>query len=392
MKLFQSETKMQQWLSEKFATGNALSDLIVNYEEFIRKSVCKNNSMVSRKIANSFQYCLTSFHNNEVITENTDISLNPKDRLCPDFLIYAPETQSVVIIELKNIKGPTRQVGTEIGAYAAEVKTYMPFLSEGDIVNVIISSEWPTLLRHYVFNEIVWLDRNLICLAPIDTTDGIMLEIIDPKKITETEVSLTFSPQQIGGYHLCLYDDELQSGSSNYSRLDEFQDKMLSALQAMAAKGNAIGAHGFAFLWRHVFPVGLAPYNITVTNLAAFKSPKLYSLREQFPSNQTVTRLVKIVRDHDPEGHGQALEAITDYGHRFLTGFCSPKAEGYSTWEQLKPSIFERTDAIAFVAWGIFGELFFDRLAKEYDDIDSFFTSESTNPLLAIEMLNEIIY
>lgn len=276
MKLFEDEGSMQRWLSNKFADGKSLSDFIVNYEHFGKAEDSKNQSFSVQKVMDSFGFCLSSFDNNEVIVENENISLSEGDILMPDFLLYAPVTQSVIIIELKNIKGPTRQVGTEIGAYAAEVKTHLPFMADGDIINVIISSEWPTLLRHYVFNDIVWLQRKIICLKPVSNVDGISLEILPPDLIADSSPEIKISAQQLGGYHLCLYDDKLHCGG-DYYRMEENENQMRSALAAMGAKGNSLRTHGFAFLWRHVFEVGLAPYNITIVNLSAFQSlPRLF--------------------------------------------------------------------------------------------------------------------
>jgi len=55
----------------------------------------------------------------------------------------------------------------------------------------------------------------------------------------------------------------------------------------------------------------------------------------------------------------------------------------------LKPDVFDQTDALAFVGWAIFGELFYDKLAQEYQDGN--YEPDANSPLLAISLLNEII-
>lgn len=52
------------------------------------------------------------------------------------------------------------------GAYAGELKSHLPFISDVDIIHVVISPHWPTLLRHFIFNEIFWMQRNILCLEP----------------------------------------------------------------------------------------------------------------------------------------------------------------------------------------------------------------------------------
>lgn len=394
MKIFQREQDMQAWLSEQFRKKKALAEMIVNFDHFENKELLeKEQDRGIFRILSSFQHCLASFAINELITENVDISLNSKDILRPDFLLYAPDSQSVVIIELKNLKSASRQAGTELGAYAAEIRTYLPFFAEGDIVNVLISSEWPTLLRHYVYNEIVWLNRNLICLEPLQTADGVALRIIDPKKMFLNEVIPQIWSKQLGGYQLCLYDDKLSSNeNADYWRTEQYEPAMYTALHAMSAKGNALKAHGFAFLWRNCFKVGLSPYNITVVNFASFQAQKLVYKDPLVSKSVLGKKILKIIKNHNPEGHGETLDAIVDYGRKFLVDFCTPRAEGYEDWEYLKPYIFNRTDALAFVGWGLFQDYYFDKLMNQLEDPESGHRPNATDPLFAIQLLNEIIY
>jgi len=215
MKLFENESAMQKWLHEKFESETSLSELIINYHEFKDASLPSSGSLILKKLRESYLFCMSSFENNELLFANKNISLNLKDVLKPDFVLYAAETQSIVIVELKNIKGPTRQVGTELGAYAAEVKSYLPYLADGEVINVIISTEWPVLLRHYVVNEIMWLNRNVICLEPVEDEGMILLRIVPPSAIADVDKPFSISGQQLGGYHLCLYDYEAKS-QGNY--------------------------------------------------------------------------------------------------------------------------------------------------------------------------------
>lgn len=392
MSLFNSEQDMQQWLSNRFQNGEDLAEMTINYTEYKDVDLTKSNTDQGyRKILSSFKHCLNSFENTEVLTENIDISLNPKDILRPDFIIYAATTQSIVIIELKNLKGSTRQAGTEISAYASEIRTYLPFLAEGDIINVIISSEWPTLLRHYIYNEIVWLNKQLICLEPFQDEKDISLKIIDPLTILDPQIKPYIYSKQLGGYQLCLYNKGTQNTDDYYS-MGQFEQEMMTALHAMSSKGNALKAHGFAFLWRHAFAFGNAPYNITVINFASFQSPDLVFEETDLKSNKMGSRLIEILKDYAPEGHGQTLDSIVEYGQQFLNGFCRPIPEGFTSWEYLKPYIFERTDALAFVGWGLFQDQFFDKLLEPSEALEDGHLYNYNNPLVAIEMLNEIIY
>jgi len=379
---------MQTWLHEKFKSEISLSELIFNYDEFKDLEFPKPGSLVLEKIRESYLFCMASFQINELLFANQNISLNPKDVLRPDFVLYAAETQSLIIVELKNLKGPTREVGTEVGAYAAEIKSYLPFLADGEVINVIISTEWPVLLRHYIVNEIMWLNRNMICLEPVEHEHEIALRIVDPAVIADGDLRFSISGQQLGGYHLCLYDYEAIS-KGDYFRMESHENQIRTALNAMSAKGNSLRTHGFAFLWRNIYEVGLAPYTITLVNYSSFQALPYSLIDPAYVPNDTAMRFLQVIRDHAPEGHGQMLNKISEAGERFLKTFCEPRPEYFTDWANLKPQIFEETDALAFVSWGIFEELFFERLVKEYELIDSDYRHD--NPLLAIAMLNEII-
>ncbi len=164
---------------------------------------------------------------------------------------------------------------------------------------------------------------------------------------------------------------------------------MNCALAAMVAKGNSLKTHGFAFLWRHAFEVGLAPYVITLVNLSAFQGLPRWLLKYDSGLNDTTKRLLKILRDYAPEGHGHILDSICNAGTRFLEGFCEPRPETYTNWNSLRHKIFEHTDTIAFVGWGIFEELFFETLAIEYQGCE--FDYKHNDSILAITMLDQII-
>lgn len=388
MSLFTDESAMQEWLHGKFINETTLSELIINYDEFKEADSPKSTPLILQKIRESYSFCMASFENNELLFSNQNISLNPKDVLKPDFVLYAPETQNIIIVELKNIKGPTRQAGTEFGAYAAELKSYLPFLADGEVVNVIVSTVWPALICHYVINEIMWLNRNLICLEPVDHEGETLLKIVQPSVITDDIRRFSISTQQLGGYHLCLYDYEgVKQG--NYFRMANHDNQIRAALNAMSVRGNSLRTHGFAFLWKNIYEFGYAPYTITLVNYTSFQALPYSFTDPAYVPNETAMRLLELIRDHDPEGHGQILNTICEAGERFLKGFCDPRPEYFTDWQNLKPSIFYETDAMAFVAWGVFEELFYERLAEAYtrDDYDY----RHDNPMLAIAMLNEII-
>ena len=385
-RIFDSESKMQDWLSEELKPETGLSDLIENVDLLDNY---KASTLSEKKVFESFRFCLKSLHNNEILSENENISLNPKDSLKPDFLLYAPETESIVIVELKNLAGPSRQAGTEISAYAGEVKSYIPFISEGDVVNVIISSDWTTLLRHYLFNEIFWLQKNVICLEPVIIDGTKRLKILDINLLIEDTVALKLSPKHLGGFQLCLYDYNLYSEPENRDRFDPHIEQMKTALSVMATKGYSQKNHGFAFLWKDTSASSFAPYSITILNFAPFQSIERLFHDEEFEANSMTEKLINIIVNYCPEGHGESLGAITDAGTDFLKNFCTVREEGYTTWDNLKHLMKGRCELIAFKCWGVFDELYMGKLLKEYQNGN--LSISSTDPKVGLAMLDEVI-
>ena len=385
--IFNSEKEMQNWLSEWLSKNDELKELIINVGDFEK---FKPQSLSEHKVYENFNYCLSSLNILHVISENENICFNSSDSLKPDFLLYAPETETVVIIELKNIVTPSRQAGTEISAYANEVKTYIPFISDGDIVNVIISSVWPTLLRHYVFHEIFWQQRNLLCLEPIKENGEIKLKIVEVSSIAEDAISLKLCNEHIGGYQLCLYDNNLYAEPNNRTRLDPFIDQMKTALSAMASKGNSQKSHGFAFLWKDAWSLSLAPYSISIFNFAPFQSFERHFHNENFEPNDTARKFINVIKEHDPAGHGESLLTITSTGKSFLKNFCSPSIEGFLNWSHLSEIMLRRCNPlISFRCWGTFEDIFFDKLLQKYKTGEPEIPFD--DPITGLEVINELI-
>lgn len=377
--MFDSENDMQAWLSGELKEKD-LGELIINIDEFEKKEAI---NLEERKVKESFTYCLKSLHLTSVISEDENISLKPGDTLRPDFLLYASETESIVIVELKNISGPTRQAGTEIHAYSSELKSYIPFISEGDIVNVIISTSWPVLLKHYVFHEIFWLQRNIICLEPIIENNEKKLVIKDISFLIDGTVPVKLCDRHLGGYQICLY----KNGSGN---MDSNIEQMKTSVLSMAVKGNTQRNHGFAILWKDLWINTMAPYSITVVNFAPFNSLERLFHAEDFEPNEITERIIKdIIIECAPEGHGQSLESIREHGSKFLQAFSSPRAEGFHTWDVLKKSFQERAKLISFHSWGIFDELFSDKLAKEYEKGN--LNISASDPKLGLKTIEEML-
>ncbi|MBD9513640.1 hypothetical protein [Pseudomonas sp. PDM22] len=364
MGLFQSESEMQDWLSEELSNGDGLADVIVNidcYDDY------KPSGRMEQRILDSINVCKESLYSNVVVSENENISINEGEALKPDFVLYATETESIVIVELKNLVSPSRQAGTELSAYCCEIRASIPFISDGDVVNVLVSTEWSTLLKHYVRQEVFWQRKNLICLRPVLHEGVRRLEILPVQELAEGGLDMVISDRHLGGYQICLYDDGLYQPNANRDRLDGCIEQFKTALQSMATIGARLNSHGFAFLWKDEWELSLAPYSITVINFAPYQSIERFLQKidlEDIP--EMVSRFMDIVVEFDPVGHGNALSEIRDTATDILSNVCSVRPEGYTHWGELRSVMLGRDSKVAFVGWGLFGEAMLLKLKEEY--------------------------
>jgi hypothetical protein len=388
MKIFDSERKMQEWLSKELGRADGLADLIDGLETLHVPEGC---SWAEKAIWESYRIGTDSLNLTEILSEDENISITRRESLRPDFVLYSAETESIVLVELKNLAGATREAGTELGAYAGEVRTAIPFLSDADLIHVVVSTEWPTLLRHYVSNEIIWNGRVVVCLQPTRNAEGeVSLRLVMPSEIVEDFGLLRISERHLGGFQVCLYDQGLQVGTNDRSRLDGHLQQMRSGLQAMAAAGNARNGHGFAFLWRDSWKGSLAPYSITVVNFCAYQTIERFlhlDIGRSVPL--LVSKLLTVVQESQPQGHGNALSEITDSGTKLLEHFCSPRAEGFCSWRPLRDIMAGRAEFRSFSSWGLFASRFTEMLSTKYASGD--LSTQFDCPFLGIEVVDSLV-
>ena len=238
--MFKNEEEMQKWLEKKLES-NSLLELIDNFEDFNEGKNYKN--IESQHLHKSFEYCLENLGVTDVVFANKNISKEKGEGLKPDLILYSEETEALIVIELKNIKGPTRQAGTELIAYNCELRTYFPLLSNNDLIYIIVSNDWPTLLKHYIYHDVVWSNKKILCLEPFDKKGEICLRIIDLDNFIR--VGSIEEISKISAYQLCLYE------SPKFKEDHEIIVPLMKAsLLEMAKYGNSIQAHGFSFLWK----------------------------------------------------------------------------------------------------------------------------------------------
>lgn len=384
---FESEQDIQKWIELVLQKPEGFMDIIENKEMLDEQ---KPQNFYQHKIKKSFTRSLECLSLLEIVSNNTNISLDQNDVLKPDFVLYNPEWQTFVMVELKNRKAATREAGTELGAYAAELKSLLPLLSDGDIVHVIISPEWPTLLKHYIYNEIIWGNKFYICMTPVMNTDGQgRLEVVNLEEFFKLSSELILCPEHLGGYFICLYDNDLYTKKYNRDVVLSNTELFKSTLQKMSSRGNQLSSHGFAFLWRDGWKETLSPFFITVVNAAPLQTSERF-LKLEYNRISMTNNLIKLWKSYEPQGHGNTLSQIAAVSKEMSSHICDPHYELLASWSVLQKEVAKTNNVyVSFVAWGLFEERVFEILNEEY--INGNINIPSDDPSIGFRAVNDLL-
>lgn len=380
--LFNSEDEMQKWFENALEHHGGLTGIVDTPTETRENP----NDIIEQKFRKSLDSCMKSFDDIQKISARENIAFERDSVLEPDALFYCPHTERIVIVELKNSAETSRETGTELSAYTAEIRNHLPFIAEGDIVNIIISTEWPDLLKRHVLQDIFWRDRKLICLEPYKAGKEIRLRTKQYRDL-KVSVDLSLFGHNISGFQLCLYDNSVygKDVNHNHNGLLHNLNQIKSAMVAVSAKGNTLGSHGFAFLWRDVANA-LCPYSIVICNV----NP--YSLLDRSLPDSNLSeiqnRLVNLVQQQEPTGHGESFMEISREATSFVEFFCNPCIEGFHNWQELENMMMGRAEYVSFVSWGVIEDLFFDYLREKNQSGD---VVDTDSPVFGAEFIGDLI-
>ena len=385
---FSNESEIQETLDHALRNVDGLWELVENFDYL---DTFKPSSIAESRIHNSFMYCQTVLTLTEIISANENISMKAGEVLKPDFLLYSPESACIVILEIKNHRGASRQTGTELSAYAAEIKSYFPYLSDGDLVNVIISSTWPTLLRHHIAHEVFWMHRKIICLTPKKQSTGLTLKVIDISAMVSDIRPFSLHPSEIGGFNLSLHSESSDMSKVNRRDFDKYLPQLKTALISVQATGELHNSHGFAFLWKNLQDATDAFYVITFASVASFQGLGKILLDESnlpVPSKMS-QKFINVIGEYPPMSHGESLSQVSNRAKKMVERFCTPLLENYLEWEHLKHIMLSQGELVSFVGWGAFRELFIDSLQIEYSL--GTLTTPRDCPKLGMESVESVI-
>ncbi|NNO00327.1 hypothetical protein FKQ62_12865 [Vibrio sp. B1-2] len=377
--MFVRERNMQDWLSEHINRNYGFRDLVEELEYTPK-------TLEDRVIWDSYNYCLEFLYQVESISEDENISKYMSEILKPDFFLFCPGYESFVIVELKNDRNATRQTGTELSAYVNAIKNHFPLISDSDVCSVIISSHWPTLLKNNVFNEMFWHRRKILCLEPVQYSNGdIKLARVPPRLLYDQAITNTFKDSDFSGMHFPI---ESRVRNVKEIALDNHLGQIKSAFRRMCRKAEKNGSHGFAFLWRfHEDLKRSADYCITFVDINPFKI-NISSSVSNSVRYEMIYKLNHFLRQAEVNGVTRNTIASMWSGQDMLRGVASAGPENSGSWQRLQEEMAWEGNVISFIPWGIIADLYEEFLPGAYASGEDF---SYDNPTTGFDFLELVI-
>lgn len=271
-----NETELQSQIIKRI-NDDGIYRLINNREEFISIATTISRDDFQRYFSINYIIREKYFGYSKIILEGLNseieivngstiknISLDYKEKLYPDIILYNYENSKYFILELKRSSKAEREAVTELLGYRLELKNHLPFINNGDIPLIIVSTEFNILLLHSVASLI--LDNiPILCLKPIISDDiFIGFDIVDISAWSNIGVE-SLNSQSFEGRTICLYGKD-----DNEINKDVIYDDLNIAVDILKNDANRIGSHGFCVIWENYGAKGISSQTATDYFISVF--------------------------------------------------------------------------------------------------------------------------
>lgn len=407
---FDTEQKVQDWL-EAVIEQDALSDFIIGADQ-VSESLEGHESPEFKpsfpidyitQLGNlrAAQHVLGELHTLELVSKNSrSISREKGERLFVDLLYCARETSRFVLFEIKNQDGSAREAVTEIMAYEHETLNHTPFSSANDVMMVIVSRNFSTLLDHAITGLNSWSRRRVLCLR-FEESEA------DPRLV----VHIPTAWSAIGQKGLAV--DEIVTATLSFTPSPDLDEDDIHAVCSTAAglmvrEAERSGGSGFAMVaYNHLYPgMAVSPYLI----LAGVVNP--FSFMKRAQSEGFLENSRSPISDYILEnGRTGDLSACWSWlsndggaAVQYLKGYGSPEWALSQGWEDIRNierwrypglTLDRHIMPVSVDFWGVLGDYARDAV-RNVDRMRNFMTScarpgmDWRHPILGVLLLDEI--
>lgn len=203
------------------------------------------NNLLKQKYIQCTSKVIESLESNdlEIISDTKNINMKGKC-LFTDILTFGTD-ERFYLFELKVGQKTSREAVTELMAYRQEIHNHYPLLCKDEICFIIISEEYPELLRHAV-TSLIYENIPIICLKPIcmlKEQEISYYEVIDFAEWTSIDSKIT--KQLFEGYSILWNSKE----DKKEIELDEFTNERIFAIEYLKNEAVMNGQNGLAYVW-----------------------------------------------------------------------------------------------------------------------------------------------
>ncbi|MCU1766719.1 hypothetical protein NTD83_14330 [Pseudomonas protegens] len=294
---------------------------------------------------------MRSIENLEILTSDNNVSIQSNQILRPDLVCINPESQQIIIFEIKKSTQTERQALTELLAYEHEIKNLLPFLSSYDLTFVLVSTEWSVLLEHAAGSAISWANKNLLCLKVNTDTAKFTFNIHNPNSWSITGNAF-FPPESVASFTVSFEANSAMEESEVAYRLDLL-------LGFFAREADRIGLHGFA-----IVTTDLGPYNEQGYQIIFCAVNPLAFFDNMLSSGQITVRDGHLVRQIDSykamHGAESGISSLDDLIKKIVESrldvFDNVEFGGYFAWDITRHQLKDRGLPTFVEFWGLPGD------------------------------------
>lgn len=306
---------------------------------------------IRRKYVSATNNVLTSIEHLQVLTSDNNVSTNSAQILRPDLVCINPESQQIVIFEIKKSTQTERQALTELLAYEHEIKNLLPFISSYDLTFVLVSTEWSVLLEHAAGSAISWANKNLLCLK-VNTDNNNFTFNIHTLNSWNITGNVFFPPESASSFTLSFEAEEHMEESEITYRLDLL-------LGFIAREADRIGLHGFAIATQDLGPYTDRGYQIIfcAINPLAFFDNMLSSGRITVSDGHLVSQIENHKKIYGSESGVSSLnDLVSRIAEPRLDKFKNIEFGGYYAWDITRHQLTNRGLPTFVEFWGLPGD------------------------------------
>lgn len=394
------ESFLQEKLIEKINNQSFLESIenVEMLDEALRIDYDENtipafsiDHLLKRKYSKSAKSVLKTLECYEIISGDKikNISLDKKDRLFPDGLLFNYETNEIIVIENKTKKQTEREAITELLGYGMEIRNSLPFISDFDICFIIISTEFNTLLNHAISSQILSTESKLLCLKVIENNQQIDLEVHFPSSWTN------IGQNDLPRSSFMSYTLTLKKRSSIDA---SFTNIIQLATDLINFDANQNKCSGFCIAWENGMNE-YSEYGITIYVINPFVFlPNAVELGFDINENSVLSNYIfKRVEQNGVEQTPNSLFRIADRAKELLDKYFISTWERNTSWEQdLNDEYYQIQRFPVFVeSFGIIGEFiryyyYHPAVRKYFFTNEEMFNSSPNDPYLALQIINII--